>query len=330
MCYEHQRADRVPLRAQFRSEVMQKLMVHFNTLNPREVEDILGIDFIIVGRSQTKSEQEAPRNINAKSGHFRDDRGSSSSDRPLSDEKNLKNYKFPDLNESGLFDDMRRNLPKLKSRYIVMAGATGIFQNAFELRGYQQFLEDLLINQQFAEELISRIYEHDLDLIRRYAQLGVDVIIFGGDIAMQTGMLFSPKIWRLFFKERYAHIIEKAKKYGVKYFYFHSDGNIMEVMDDLIEVGFNIFNPIQPECMDPYEVKRRWGDKIVLDGTISTQYLLPFGSVRDVRKEVRERINRCAQNGGLVIGPSNRVQSDVPLKNILALFDEAKKVGMPK
>ncbi|MBM4050616.1 MAG: hypothetical protein FJ279_36430, partial [Planctomycetes bacterium] len=115
----------------------------------------------------------------------------------------------------------------------------------------------------------------------------------------------------------------------VKYFYFHTDGNLMEAMEDLIEIGFNIFNPIQPECMDPYEVKRRWGDKIVLDGTISSQHTLPFGTVDDVRREVRERIERLAYNGGLVIAPNNVVQYDVPVENILAVYETAKEVGCP-
>jgi uroporphyrinogen decarboxylase len=104
----------------------------------------------------------------------------------------------------------------------------------------------------------------------------------------------------------------------------------MEVMEDLIEIGFDIIDPIQPECMNPYEVKKRFGHRMTLHGTISSQQTLPFGTVEDVRNEVRERIQRCGRNGGLVIAPNNVVQFDVPLENLLAVYETAKEVGCPE
>jgi uroporphyrinogen decarboxylase len=136
-----------------------------------------------------------------------------------------------------------------------------------------------------------------------------------------------PDLWRKHFKWRDAMLIEEARKYGVQHFFFHTDGNLMEVMEDLIEIGFDIIDPIQPECMDPYEIKERFGDKMTLHGTISSQRTLPFGTVEDVRNEVRERIERCGKNGGLVIAPNNVVQFDVPLENLLAVYETAKEVG---
>jgi uroporphyrinogen decarboxylase len=122
-------------------------------------------------------------------------------------------------------------------------------------------------------------------------------------------------------------LVEEAKKYGVTHFFFHSDGNLMPLMEDLIEIGFTIFDPIQPECMDPVEVKARFGDRVTLHGTISAQQTLPFGTVEDVRNEVLDRIERCGQNGGLVIAPNNVVQYDVPLENLLTVYETVKTVG---
>ena len=105
--------------------------------------------------------------------------------------------------------------------------------------------------------------------------------------------------------------------------FIHSDGNLMEIMDDLIEIGFDIINPIQPECMDPFAVKRRWGDVITMDGCGSIQDVLPFGTVDDVRKHVTDLIEGCAYNGGLILAPSNVVQQDTPLENVLAFYETA-------
>jgi uroporphyrinogen-III decarboxylase len=99
------------------------------------------------------------------------------------------------------------------------------------------------------------------------------------------------------------------------------------VLDDLVEIGFDIINPVQPECMDLPELKRRYGAKLTLHGTISAQRTLPFGTPQDVRAEVLERIETCGYNGGLVLAPNNNVQQDVPMENLLALYQTVKEVG---
>ncbi len=92
----------------------------------------------------------------------------------------------------------------------------------------------------------------------------------------------------------------------------------------LVEIGFDVINPIQPECMDPIEIKRRWGERITLHGCISIQRTLPFGSVDDVRREVETLIRQCGYNGGLVLLPSNNIQPDTPIENVLACYHTAR------
>jgi uroporphyrinogen-III decarboxylase len=96
------------------------------------------------------------------------------------------------------------------------------------------------------------------------------------------------------------------------------------VFEDLVEIGFDIINPIQPECMDVLEIKRRFGSRVCLHGTISCQETLPFGTPEEVAKEVRQRISCYGRDGGLILSPSNTIQSDVSLENILALYNTAK------
>ena len=107
------------------------------------------------------------------------------------------------------------------------------------------------------------------------------------------------------------------------------DGEVIVDMEpvfgDLVEIGFDVINPIQPECMDVVEIKHRFGDQVCLHGTISCQKTLPFGTPDDVAAEVRQRISCCGEDGGLILCPSNNIQPDVPVENIMALYTSAKK-----
>jgi hypothetical protein len=199
------------------------------------------------------------------------------------------------------------------------------FRSGWELRGFEQWLIDLALDAPIVPRVLDLLLEQKLEEVRLLADVGVDIMSLGGDIAMHRTLFMQPDTWRKHFKWRDALVVEEGRKHGIERFYFHTDGNLMEVMEDLIEIGFTIFDPIQPECMDPYEVKERFGDRITLHGTISSQHTLPFGTPEDVRREVRERIERCGQDGGLVIAPNNVVQFDVPLENLLALYDAAKE-----
>ena len=92
-------------------------------------------------------------------------------------------------------------------------------------------------------------------------------------------------------------------------------------------MGLDVLNPIQPECMDPAEIKRKYGDRLAFFGTMGNQTTLPFGSPDDVRREVRLRIATVGQGGGLVLAPSHLLEPDVPWENILAFFEAADESG---
>jgi len=138
-------------------------------------------------------------------------------------------------------------------------------------------------------------------------------------------MMLSPKLWREYFKPRLRELIQETKRLKDVYFLFHSDGYIKPVIPDIIEIGFDILDPIQPESMDPIEIKKLYGDRIILRGTISMQKTMPFGKVDDVRKEVISRIENCGKGGGFILAPSNTVLLDDPVENILTLYETAKK-----
>jgi uroporphyrinogen decarboxylase len=156
----------------------------------------------------------------------------------------------------------------------------------------------------------------------RLAEAGVDMVQIYGDLAMQDRLLMKRETWRRFDHPRLARLIRKVKCASpATYVFMHTDGDMTELVPDLIEVGLEVLNPIQPECMDPFEVKERWGDRIVLHGAVSIQKTLPFGTVDEVKREVRGLVERCGRGGGYVLGPTNGITGDAPPENIVAIYE---------
>jgi uroporphyrinogen decarboxylase len=147
-------------------------------------------------------------------------------------------------------------------------------------------------------------------------------------VGTQRGMLMSAPLWRAWLKPRLARTIAAARdvKPDVLVFY-HSDGDVSAIIPDLIEIGVDILNPVQPECMDPAALKRAYGQQLSFWGTIGTQSTLPFGSPDDVRREVRLRIETVGAGGGLFLAPTHVIEPEVPFENIVAFVDAVKNEG---
>ncbi len=185
---------------------------------------------------------------------------------------------------------------------------------------------DMLTDPDLTDAILDIPFRYHLAAAKRLARMGVDMIWTGDDVGSQKGMLISPETWRRFFKPRMAEFIKEVKaiKPDIKIAY-HSDGDIVDIIPELIEIGLDVLNPIQPACLDPAMVKRRFGDKLSFWGSIDEQHTLPFGSPEDVRREVRLRLDTIGAKGGLIIGPTHHVQLDTPLENFDAMVDEIKQ-----
>jgi uroporphyrinogen-III decarboxylase len=152
--------------------------------------------------------------------------------------------------------------------------------------------------------------------------MGVDMIWTGDDVGSQNSMLISPAMWRKYFKSRMANFIAEVKAInpGVKIAY-HTDGNVFPIIPELMEIGIDVLNPIQPASMNPAEVKKRFGDDLCFWGTVDEQRTLPFGRPGSVRAEVIERLETIGRDGGLILAPTHHVQLDTPLENFWAMVN---------
>ncbi len=208
------------------------------------------------------------------------------------------------------------------------AMAVTIWEVAWQLRGMEELFQDFMDSPELAANLLDRITEVRCSQARFFASNDVDVLVLGDDVSMQTGMMMSPATWRQWFKGRMRRIIGEARaiRPDLPVFY-HSDGNPSAIIPDLIEIGVTILNPVQPECIDPIDVKRLYGDRLALWGTIGTQTTMPFCTPQQVRDEVKRRIETVGGGGGLILGPTHSLEPDVPWENIVALYEAIEDFG---
>jgi len=182
-------------------------------------------------------------------------------------------------------------------------------------------LMDLVLKPAFVEELLERITDVQVALARRFVALGVDGGYFGDDYGAQRGMLFSPKMWRALFKPRLARMFAVFREAGLPII-LHSDGDISAILPDLVEIGMTMLNPVQPEVLDHAWLRQAFGDRLAFYGGLSQQTVLSRGKPADVRAAVAECVRTLAADGtGLLIGPSHRMTSEVPLENVNAMLD---------
>jgi uroporphyrinogen decarboxylase len=209
-----------------------------------------------------------------------------------------------------------------------------IFQAAQSLRGWEQFLVDLLVDRTFAEALLEHLAEANVERFARYAEtVGryVDVIHFEDDLGMQDRPLLRPSLYRGAVKPYHARLFGFAKVHCDAYILFHSDGAVAPLIPDLIEMGVDALNPVQVSAtgMDTAWLNREFGQDLTFWGAAcDSQTVLPFGSPQDVADEVKRRIDDLAPGGGFVLAPVHNVQAGVPVENVTAMFEAAYEYGL--
>jgi uroporphyrinogen decarboxylase len=244
----------------------------------------------------------------------------------------LERFPFPDVTGPYVLDGLARQVAEIHARGLAAGGNTPhlggeLFEAAWRLRGLENFLVDLVARKEMAHFLLDRLAE----LARRnavaLARAGVDVLALDDDVGMPGTMMISPDLWREFFRSRLAGIIDAARvaKPDLRVIY-HSDGHVEPILGDLVEIGVNGLNPLQPEHMDAARIRRRFGTTLALWGTVGRQTTFAFASPAEIRAEVRERV-RTLGPGGLVLCPAYDIdEPDVPWENIAA-FLEAGAAG---
>ncbi len=234
---------------------------------------------------------------------------------------------LPDLESPGRFEKAEEKMKEKKDSYLVMAGLGHVlWTKGWELRGMLTLMKDLHTNPEMAEAILDKLTDYGCRMAEKLLDLGCDGLSLSEDWGNNHSLFTSPSVWRKYFKPRYKKIFDQAKRRG-KLVYFHSDGNITPIIGDLVEIGVDILNPLQPECIDQLDIKKRFGERITIDTGISNQKTLPFGTVEDVRREALNALRHLAPGGGFVYGTSHYAMYEVPVENIVMLYETCRKHG---
>ena len=188
----------------------------------------------------------------------------------------------------------------------------------------------LAMREKWLEVLNDRVERWTGDLAEELVKLGVDALWFGEDLGSQTSTLISPEMWREMFKGRYVRMFEKLRAINPEVtIIMHSDGAVAPLLDDFIEMGVDVYNPVQPNVpgSDPQELKDRYGDKIAFFGGIDQQQLLPEGDAEKIRREIKYRCEVLGRGGGYLLAPAHILQADVKPETVKVMIEAAREFG---
>lgn len=235
-----------------------------------------------------------------------------------------RSYQFPPLPDEAHFEQFAAEVKRRHPEEFVVGFGGGFFQHMQHLRGPANYFEDLAEDHEGAHELADRMVEYNLYSIERYMKAGVDCIVFGDDWGAQDRLLIHPEMWRRFFKPRYRRMFAAARDAGV-HVWFHTDGWILEIIEDLIEIGVTVLNP-QHACMGTQRVAEICGGRVCIRTDIDRQWVIPYGTPEQVEEAVKEAVAAFGRlNGGVLL--HGEIGPDVPLENIEALYSAFYRYG---
>jgi uroporphyrinogen decarboxylase len=249
----------------------------------------------------------------------------------------IKAHRLPDPEDpsrfEGLRDQVQTMLRETDKAVVAHAPTGGIVEHSYWLRGVDESYMDMAADPALVELVADRVVEWLEPFWTQYMKsIGdlVQVVQMGDDLGGMDGPLFSPALYRKYFKPREARLIKIVRKYSKAKIYFHSCGAIREYIPDLIDIGVDAINPVQIQArnMGSAELKRDFGrDLCFWGGGADPNKVMSRGSPQDVREEVKRRIHDFAPGGGFIFASVHNIQSEVPVENVIAFFDAALEFG---
>lgn len=246
----------------------------------------------------------------------------------VTSEKEIEDYNFPDPYAPGRFDIAKQVIDQYGKEYFIIGDCElTLFELAWHLIDLQTYLIALASGDKWVETLNDRVEYWSTHIALQLIQSGVDAIWLGEDLGTQTSTLISPKMWRERFKYRYERMIKTLRKENPEIIIImHSDGAVAPLLDDFIELGIDVYNPVQPNVpgSDPKELKDKYGDSICFFGGIDQQQLLPEGDPAKIREQVEERSKILGRDGGYLLAPAHIIQADTSPDTIKVMIEAAK------
>ncbi len=243
----------------------------------------------------------------------------------------VENFPFPDPLAEGRYDDAEKYIKMYKDEYFLIGDMElTMFDMMQQLVGTEKLLVDMAEGKEYLEPLMDKCAAFALAVGKRLISLGVDGVWSGDDFGAQNGMLISPRMWRRYFKERYRRIYQELKSANPDVIIRqHCDGAVAPILGEWIEVGLEVFNPVQPNVPghEPDDLKGKFGESMSFWGAIDQQQLLPFGTPGEIEADIKAKIEVLGRGGGFMAAPAHIIQTDTPMENVEAMIAAVKKHG---
>ncbi len=243
----------------------------------------------------------------------------------------VERFPFPDPLAPGRFSLAREVADRYGERSLLCGDLEcTIFEGSWYLTGLQKFLLDLSLEKDYVFALMDRMMEYSIGVGRELLRIGAEMIWLGDDVGMQQGMLISPQTWRVHLKPRMRSVIGELRAVNPQaHIAYHCCGSYAPIIPDLIEIGVDVLNALQPTArdMDLGALKGRHGEKASFFGGLDTQGVLPFGTEAEVEAEARRVIEAAGKGGGLILAGAHNLQPDVSVSKVLRLYQAARAFG---
>jgi uroporphyrinogen decarboxylase len=241
-------------------------------------------------------------------------------------------YQFPDPDAPGRFRDAEALVKKYKTDYLIFGDIeVTVFSLAHQLVGMEKLLIDMMMETEYVVPLFEACAEYQIQIGLRLIEKGVDVIWFGDDFGTQVSLIIPPETFRDQLKPIYKKMVDRFKLAKPDIIpILHCDGAVADLLDDIREIGFEVFNPVQPGVPGhlPQDMKDNFGDKFAFWGAIDQQDLLPNGTDEELERDIIEKISVLGKGGGYMIAPAHILQNDVSPERVLKFVKLCKKHGV--
>jgi len=320
----HRDTPRVPYSFGFEDDVGRRIDAHYGSdaWRARASPYLVGVSCV---DTDCKETVDATHNRDLYGGLWRTDRRPWHLEEPPMKRPSFDGYDFPAPERFFRPEwkaDARRKIAAAPDRFALGNLGWGLFERSWTLRGFENAVADAIEEPDFYEEVLERLTRLYLAFIDYTADLPVDGILFGDDWGDQRGIILGADRWRRFLKPRWARLYAATHAAG-KITLHHSCGSVAEIVPDLIEIGLDVLESCQPEAagMNPYELKRRWGDRLAFWGALGSQSTIPFGTPDSIRAEVARLKREMARGGGYILAPAKPLQPETPTANAVAVLE---------
>ena len=240
-------------------------------------------------------------------------------------------YSFPDPTDPARYIQAEKDITRFKDDYFIIGDCeVTIFAMVRQLLGMEKFLVDVMLKEAYMAVLLEKAFNWSLGVSLELVRRGADAVWFGDDFGTQESLIMSAELWREMFKPLYANLIKRIRAVKPDVIIIqHSDGAVAPLLGDFIEIGIDVFNPVQPNVPGhgTEELEDRFGKDITFFGAIDQQYLLPRGTPEEIEADVQEKMRVLGRDGGYIIAPAHIIQADTPVENVEAFIGAVKKYG---